>query len=85
MRIYEGSSGSSAVALTDALAENRDTLVRGLVLLVGGVALVLAASMVGYGSGKTFEVVAGVLGFGGLCAMFLGFFLYLLPPLLPSK
>jgi hypothetical protein len=48
-------------------------------------ALILAASMVGYGTGKLFEITAGVLGFGGLCAMFLGFFLYLLPPLLPGK
>ena len=53
--------------------------------MVGGATLVLAASLIGYGEGKTFDIVAGLLGIGGVTSLFLGFFLYVLPPILPGK
>lgn len=69
----------------EQLRENRDTLVRGVTFLVGGLALVLAGILVGEATGKTAMVAAGLLAVGGLTVAFLGFFLYLLPPLLPPK
>lgn len=73
------------MALVESLREHRDTLLRGVVLLVGGLALILAGSMVGYAEGKVPSIAAGVLGVTGVVVMFLGFFIYVLPPILPSK
>jgi hypothetical protein len=73
------------VPLREALRENKDTLLRGVTALVAGGALILAGSLVGYGTDATSQVIAGILAFSGITIAFLGFFIYLLPPLLPGK
>jgi len=73
------------VGFADALRENRDTLIRGVTLLVGGLALILVGTLIGEASGKLAMIAAGTLAVGGVTVAFLGFFLYLLPPLLPPK
>lgn len=70
--------------LSDVLAE-KDALLRGATLVVGGLALVLAGSMIGLNTAKVTQIMAGVVATGGIVAIFLGFFVYILPPLLPAK
>ena len=70
--------------LQDVRAQ-KDSLIRGGTLLLGGLALVLAGTLVGFGPGKWVQVAAGTLAVTGVVIMFLGFFVYVLPPLLPAK
>ena len=77
--------GRRGVGVLDALRENVATLVRGVTLLVGGLALILVGTLIGLGSSKLAMMTAGTIAFAGLCIAFMGFFLYLLPPLLPPK
>lgn len=78
-------NGRPDVGLVEQLKENVASLVRGATLLVGGLALILAGTLVGLGSSKAAMIIAGTIAFTGVCVAFLGFFLYILPPLLPSK
>ena len=73
------------MALGEALREHKDTLLRGVSFLVGGAALVLVGSLIGVGTGKVAMISAGTLAIAGVIVMFLGFFLYLLPPMLPGR
>ncbi|GEM_PF-6075520 len=73
------------VGFLDQVRENTASLVRGVSLLVAGLALILVGTLVGLGSSKLAMMAAGTIAFGGVCAAFLGFFLYVLPPLLPPK
>lgn len=66
----------------EILAE-RDALLRGVTLLVGGAALVLAGSMIGLNAERLWQIMAGVVATSGIVVMLLGFFVYVLPPLLP--
>jgi hypothetical protein len=77
--------GRPGVGLLEQLRENTASLARGVSLLVAGVALVLVGTLIGLGSSKLAMMTAGTIAFGGVCVAFLGFFLYLLPPLLPPK
>ena len=70
--------------IQDVLAE-KDSLLRGLTLLLGGAALVLAGSMIGLNAAKATQITAGLVATTGVVTMFLGFFIYVLPPLLPAK
>lgn len=74
-----------AVGFLDQLRENTASLLRGASLIVAGLALVLVGTLIGLGTSKTAMMAAGTIAFGGVCAAFLGFFLYVLPPLLPPK
>lgn len=77
--------GRAAVAwLQDVLAQ-RDSLIRGGTLLLGGLTLVLAGTLIGFASGKWMQVAAGTLAVSGIVVMFLGFFVYIVPPMLPAK
>lgn len=69
----------------DGLKENRDALLRGLTLVVGGLALLVVGNMVGLSDARWAQLVAGVVAVTGITVAFLGFFVYVLPPLLPSK
>jgi hypothetical protein len=73
------------MGLLQALLENKDTLLRGASLLIGGAALVLVGSLIGAGAGKLAMLSAGTIAITGVVVMFLGFFVYILPPLLPSR
>ena len=66
----------------EVLAE-RDALLRGVTLLVGGAALVLAGSMIGLNVERLWQIMAGLVATSGIVVMLLGFFVYVLPPLLP--
>lgn len=63
----------------------KDSLIRGATLLLGGIALILAGTLVGLAPGRGAQVGAGLLAVTGVVVMFLGFFVYVVPPLLPSK
>ncbi|HEX2022426.1 MAG TPA: hypothetical protein VHH36_06915 [Candidatus Thermoplasmatota archaeon] len=63
----------------------RDHLLQGVAVLLGGAALVLVGTLVGLNLEKAWQIAAGVVAVGGVVAMFLGFFLYLLPPFLPAR
>lgn len=73
------------MSLGDLVRENRDTLLRGASLLVGGAALMLVGGLIGAGTSKLAMLAAGTIATTGLVVLFLGFFVYLLPPLLPGK
>lgn len=73
------------MAFLDVVREHKDTLLRGAALFLGGAALVLSGSFVGLGEGRWFDVLAGLVAVGGVVTMFLAFFVYVLPPLLPSR
>jgi hypothetical protein len=73
------------VGILDVLKENAASLARGASLLVAGMALILVGTIIGVGTSKVAMMTAGTIAFGGVCAAFLGFFLYILPPLLPPK
>lgn len=70
--------------LADVLAQ-KDSLIRGGTFLVGGLALVLAGTLIGFGGTKWLQVAAGTLATTGIVVMFLGFFIYIVPPMLPAK
>ena len=70
--------------LSDVLAQ-RDSLIRGGTLLLGGLALVLVGTLVGLAGTKWAQVGAGTIAVTGVVVMFLGFFLYIVPPMLPAK
>lgn len=70
--------------LQDVLAQ-RDSLIRGGTLLLGGLALVLVGTLIGLAAGKWMQVAAGSLAVTGIVVMFLGFFVYIVPPMLPAK
>ena len=70
--------------LEEVLAQ-KDSLIRGGTLLLGGFALILAGTLVGLEGSKWAQVAAGTLAVTGIVVMFLGFFVYVLPPILPSK
>lgn len=69
----------------DDVLQQKDSLIRGGTLLLGGLALVLVGTIVGFGTGKWVQVAAGTLAVTGVVIMFLGFFVYVVPPLLPAK
>lgn len=73
------------MSFLDGLREHKDTLLRGVTLIVGGAALVLVGTFVGIGTSKLAMVSAGTIAVTGVVVMFLGFFVYILPPLLPSR
>lgn len=70
--------------LGDVLAQ-RDSLIRGGTFLLGGLALVLVGTLVGLQGSKWAQVGAGSLAVTGIVVMFLGVFLYVVPPMLPAK
>ena len=80
-----GPPARRGVTFRDALRENRDTMMRGATLLVGGVALLLVGGLIGAGTSKLSMLAAGTIATTGIVVMFLGFFVYLLPPMLPGK
>ena len=80
-----GDPARALVSLVDTLREHKDTLLRGVTLFIGGFALIVAGSLIGVGSGKLAEVAAGTIAITGVIVAFLGFFVYILPPLLPAK
>ena len=69
----------------DEVRAEKDSLIRGGKLVLGGLALVLAGTLIGFASGKWMQVVAGLFAVTGIVVMFLGFFVYVVPPLLPSR
>ena len=69
----------------DEIREHRDSFIRGATLVLGGAALILVATLIGLGEGKWLAVAAGTIGVTGVCVIFLGFFVYVVPPLLPAK
>lgn len=71
--------------ILDQIRAEKDTLLRGATLLVGGLALLVAGNLLGLADGQWMDVGAGVLAVAGIVVAFLGFFVYLLPPLLPAK
>lgn len=73
------------MSFLQSVRENKDALLRGASLLVGGLALILAGSLVGLAEPAPAQVLAGTLAVGGIVVAFLGFFVYVLPPLLPAK
>lgn len=85
MRFYEAQGASRRVEILDQIRAEKDTLLRGATLLVGGLALLVAGNLVGLAEGQWMQVWAGVLAVTGIVIAFLGFFVYLLPPLLPAK
>jgi predicted anti-sigma-YlaC factor YlaD len=73
------------VSFLQGVREHRDALLRGATLLVGGLALVVAGSLIGISDATWSQVAAGILAVTGIVVAFLGFFVYVLPPLLPAK
>lgn len=69
----------------DDVLQQKDSLIRGGTFFLGGLALVLVGTIVGFASGKWIQVAAGTLAVTGIVVMFLGFFVYIVPPLLPAK
>lgn len=67
------------------VVQQKDSLIRGGTLILGGLALVLAGTLIGFATGKWMQVAAGTLAVTGIVVMFLGFFVYVVPPLLPAK
>jgi len=74
-----------AVGLLQEINAHRDSLVRGLTLILGGAALVLVGTLIGLGATKWFQLAAGTIAVSGIVVAFLGFFVYIVPPLLPAK
>lgn len=73
------------VAWLADVVQQKDSLIRGGTLILGGLALVLAGTLIGFATGKWMQVAAGTLAVTGIVVMFLGFFVYVVPPLLPAK
>lgn len=78
-------AGRGRVAFVDAFREHAPSLLRGATLLLGGLALIAAGSLIGLGDATWAQMVAGTLAVSGIVVAFLGFFVYVLPPLLPAK
>lgn len=78
-------AGRPCVGYWSDLLEHKDSFIRGATFLVGGLALVLAGTLVGLASGKPAQITAGLVAITGIVVMFLGAFLYIVPPLLPAK
>lgn len=78
-------AGPRGVGYLEDLKDSRDAFLRGLTFVAGGLALVMAATLVGYAPGKAAQIGAGVLGVTGITVIVLGVILYILPPLLPSR
>lgn len=73
------------MSFLQGVREHKDALLRGATLLVGGLALVVAGTLVGLDDAAWAQVAAGTLAVSGIVVAFLGFFVYVLPPLLPAK
>lgn len=67
------------------VAEHRTELLKGATFVLGGLALVLIGTIVGYLDSRAADVFAGTLAVTGIVLAFLAFFVHLLPPLLPAK
>ncbi len=67
------------------LAEQKQHFLKGLTYVVAGLALMLAGTIVGYMDGRWPDILAGTLATGGVVLAFLGFFVHVIPPLLPAK
>lgn len=76
---------SLSVSYLSDLRQHKDSLIRGATLVLGGAALLVAGTLIGLGAGKLYAVVAGTLGVAGVIVIFLGFCMYVVPPLLPAK
>lgn len=77
--------GIPGVAWLEDVRAQKDSLIRGVTFLLGGVALILVGTLVGLAEGRWMQVAAGTLAVTGIVVMFLGSFLYIIPPLLPAK
>lgn len=75
----------AGVSFLQGVREHKDALLRGATLLVGGLALLVAGSLVGLSDATWAQMTAGTLAVTGIVVAFLGFFVYVLPPLLPAK
>ena len=73
------------MAWLDEVLAHKDSLIRGATLALGGMALVLAGTLIGLAEGKWMSVAAGTLATTGIVVAFLGLFVYVLPPMLPAK
>ena len=73
------------MAFVETLREHAATLLRGLTLLLGGLALIAAGSLIGLGDATWAQMTGGTLAVAGIVVAFLGFFVYVLPPLLPAR
>lgn len=73
------------MAWLDDVLTHKDSLIRGATLALGGMALVLAGTLLGLAEGKWMAVAAGTLATTGIVVAFLGLFVYVLPPMLPAK
>ncbi len=78
-------AGRRGVGYLDDGKEHKDVLLRGATLLVGGLALLVAANLVGLSDATWAQMTAGLVAVAVIVVAFLGFFVYLLPPLLPAK
>jgi hypothetical protein len=67
------------------LGAHKTEFLKGLTYLVAGFALVLIGTIVGYADSRWLDVLAGVFATTGIVVAFLGFFVHVLPPLLPAK
>jgi hypothetical protein len=73
------------MSFLEGVREHQASLLRGATLLVGGLAFIVAGSLVGLSDATPAQVSAGLLAVTGIVVAFLGFFVYVLPPLLPAK
>jgi len=73
------------VAYLDDVRHEKDALLRGLVLIVGGAALMIVGTSIGFQPARWAQITAGVLAVTGITTLFLAVFVYVLPPLLPAK
>lgn len=76
---------SRLVGFLSDLREHTSSLLKGLTFLLAGIALIIAGTIVGYLDGKAAAFGAGTLAVTGVSVAFLGFFLHIVPPLLPAK
>lgn len=73
------------VGYLEDLRSHADSFGRGATFLVGGFALILVGTFTGTFEPKLAQVAAGTIATTGIVVAFLGFFVYILPPLLPAK
>lgn len=73
------------MSFLEGVRENKASLLRGATLFVGGLALVVAGTLIGLADAIPAQISAGLLAVTGIVVAFLGFFVYVLPPLLPAK
>lgn len=67
------------------LGEHKASFLKGFTFVLGGFALMLAGTIVGYLDSKLGDIAAGTLATTGVVIAFLGFFIHVIPPLLPAK